>query len=248
MNLKKSDKIIAVVGVVILIVAAIAIIFYMGEEEPTNGMPDDDEKMFEFVVKTNVYKQTILAEESHEVKDKLIGDSPTKIDVEIPIDDLKNAEIYVKFTDAQKINFLKRLTEDTLTVVVKDEDGNKIDSGNIVGNGNVTIDIPGGKCQNFGIIYAEDIIEANERLEENLTETGEIETYTVTVSISYKGLFERLRADNFKIEVTGEYYDYKVVETGNEYDNPSDDNNELSQDEPDYITSAYKYLSYPGFH
>lgn len=248
MNLKKSDKIIAVLGVVVLVVAAIAIIYYMGEEEPTEIMKEDD-GLSEFIVDVSTYDSEIKSKESHVIKDKLIGNSPVSIDVEIPVDYLREAEIIVKYTDAQSIKFLKKLTEDTLTVVVKDDEGNKIESGSIVGSGNVTVVIPGKDCIDFGVIRADDLSEANKRKDENITLTGESDIYTVTVTIKHKGFLERLRKDQFSIEVLGEYYQYKVVESETNNEDNNDDDTEMSQDDSVYTAqSYYRYLSNTGFH
>jgi len=67
MKLKKSDKIIAIIGVFILIVAAIGIIFYYENEEPT----DDDEDLEEI---TNVELKWI----EHCGEETLKGTAKTK--------------------------------------------------------------------------------------------------------------------------------------------------------------------------
>jgi len=245
MNLKKSDKLIAIVGVVILIVAAITIVYYIEGEEPNEG-PENGDELNEFIVEVSYPERELLPEESHEVKDKLLGDSPETVEIPIEIDNLKDAEIIVDYTDVQSGKLLKGLRDDTLTVVVSDEDGNEVGSQSIVGSGNATITISGGEPLDIKCIYAENIDEADAKLQENITETGEVETYTVQVSIKYKGLLERLRKDTFTIKAMGEYYEYDVKESEPLPDDEPDD--ELSQPEPDYEISPYKYLSYPGFH
>ena len=72
MTLKKSDKIIAIIGVIILIIAGIGIFLYIDTGDD-NGTPEDDEDDFDFYELKSEIVPVLLLEKNQNIKQKLFG-------------------------------------------------------------------------------------------------------------------------------------------------------------------------------
>jgi hypothetical protein len=193
MNLKKSDKIIALVGVIILIVAAVGVILYVPSDEEVTPI-EEKEKTYTFDVSYHVFNTTATPDKTQFiVKDKLIGSGDYVGNVEIPKKNLKKVEFKFSYTDDKRGLFgfgllgTKLFGADTITINIKDSEKNKVGSGQIVGSGNKKITTEECSPMHFGPIEAESLMEAEERLAENLTDDDlEMETYKITVSLDVK--------------------------------------------------------------
>lgn len=256
MNLKKSDKLIAVAAVVVLVIAAVGIIFYTETEDSTDEI--DSDKKTEFMLYDVVYD---LKESSAEpdnknyvVKDKLLGaDTIYSGNVNITDDHLKQITFKVTYSDRYTGFLLKSAGADTLTVSVEG-DGISGESQMIKGQGNVTFTSSQRSALTFDQIEAESYTDAQEKLDENLSYETMDYSYTVTASLKQgetfifkpvKWLLEKLGSDSFKLEINYEYYDYDVEPVAVEIDDDIDDNEDVEETN---IIETFSHLSTTGFH
>jgi hypothetical protein len=260
MNLKKSDKMIAIAGVVILIIAAIGIIMY-ASNEPEDEVPTKTEKQYPFTVNWVIKEEEELSSNSMKIKEPLLkrlsGDGSKEQTVEISSFNLKSIKFFIEYTDTimkgKILKFLSFIGPDTITMTVFDEYDNKIDSKNIIGSGNATIMYQDNQPITIGIIQAKDEADAWQKLDENLSMDNMMETYKIKVTIDQKEtllfrplarLAELLIQDTFNLKVTCEYYVYDLVPP------------EETPEEPPTETNIGQYYSpitwistnYIGFH
>jgi len=264
MNLKKSDKIIAVVGVIILIVAAVGVILYVPSDDEVTPMKKEEET-YTYAVDYRVLNTTATPDKTqYIVKDKLIGSGDYVGKVEISKKNLKSVEFKFSYTDDKRglfglgILFPNFFGADTITIDVKDSEKNKIGNGEIKGSGNKKINTEDISPMHCGPIEAKSMAEAEERLEENLTMDDlemEMETYTITVSLDVKeGFFFKffgwlreklLGNDQFTLEITYEYYDYYIVEP----EMPENGGPKESETPTEFSSTPYVSMNYVGgFH
>jgi len=235
MNLKKSDKIIAIIGVVILIVAAIGIIMYApGDKEDDNVEPPAEPINFDILVEpTNV---PLIDNPEYPISDNLINlfgrfdrfDKSEYIPVNISSRGVKSVNIFVEYNDQRSgalFGLLKNVRADTLTVSILDKDGTEVMAPvDIKGNGSISYDISVNNLLGVRSISALDEDKAKEKLDlELMNLSDEMVTYTVKVTLNEKErvlrpihfLLEKLLdRDTFSIQVTydQEVYDIKSVE------------------------------------
>ena len=228
MSLKKSDKIIAIIGVVILIVAAVGIILYSSsvDDEET---PEKDKKLYDFpVLVDEAYlpltpdnPDFVVSEKTRRVNGSYLG----KVMVSSAM--LKNIEVSVEYMDGRHGLFgfgiiAKNMGVDTLIVHLLDADGKEICQGTINNpdGGNITLEtsIESPKI-NLESIKAEDLDQAKRLLDENLTmiEDEQI-VYQILVEIDEKEiplrpfakLLEKLEKDHFELTITENCYKYSI--------------------------------------
>jgi len=249
MTLKKSDKIIAIIGVVILIVAAVGIYIYAGTEEEPEKSKEEEATFFEIAYEEKT--MTALPDnQDYSIKPKLFGKSTYKGIVEISQQNLKSVDVFVDYTDTKVgflniIGFLKFIGQDTITITIYDSQENEIGSAKIKGDGNETINIMDGDMISLEPIEADNINDAELLLTERYIDY--FETYTIHISLK-TGLMGKIREilgkDAFQLEVTYSYYDYYIMERmpGNETDGdlPPTGGNQGSQ--------TWFPMGYPGMH
>lgn len=230
MSLKTSDKIIAIIGVIILIGAGIGIYLYaISEEEPEE--PEDKGDLIEvFNIKYEPESMSIKPYDSYNIKPKLIGTSTQSIDIDVDKQNVKSIKIIVDYEDNKK-GFLfgriaKSIGADTLTVSVRNQDGELVGSKQLKGDmkRNTTIEVTVDKMILLEQIEAEDIEEAKFILEERYIDHKQ--TYTVTFSLK-AGLWGRFREllgqDSYGLEVIYEYYHYELESVEKGDNNPDED-------------------------
>jgi hypothetical protein len=247
MNLKKSDKIIAISAVVILILAAIGVILYT-DTEPE--MEITVEELYRYNVKVEENSNTLTLDN----KDYSITDrKPYTGSFEVFSDNLKNIDINVEYNDNDRglLRFLRERRKNTITVKVYDGFDNEVDSIMITGMGNENLSIYGSDYHDIDQITAKDINEAKEKLAENLTNTGTTQEYSIVVTVEYgelrilKKIFERIRKDSFSIKITANHYDYQLEKIENLND---DDDYEETNLQLGYSPLTYVSTNYIGFH
>jgi len=255
MNLQKNDKIIAVVAVLVLIIAGIGIVLYMPADDEEPIKPKEDE-VYEFKVTRNTFNDSIISGD-FTVKDKIIGKQNYMETFDVDQDNLDELVIHVDYTDRHSGFLLKSAGADTLTVTLYDEEETEIESIQIKGSGNDSITISGAMPKNFGLMYAKNLAEAEDMLEENLSlmKTGEKETYTIEASIKtgeififkpLKWIIEKLTADTFTLKIDANYYNYEVVES--EYNDYGDDRDLNKDNDGEISTTTFNYLNTLGYH
>ncbi len=250
MNLQKNDKIILVVGVVILIAAAGAIAIYTTQ---SNG---DDEDLSNQAGQMMTYdvistlKTRTLDSKTYTLNLPSIfsllnkGKSASDDDCfKIDMDNIKSIEINVSYTDSKMglplLGLLGQgrlnIGKDQLTVKIIDPDGieHKI---MITGNGKEKINIEGKFISVPQTIEEKSFEEANNKLEEYYS------TEWTGVSFELKGtlkiaerlnllsrIFERfIFKDTFKIDITCSYYEYTLEEIMEE-DNQDNNDDEYKE-------------------
>jgi hypothetical protein len=232
MSLKRSDKIIAVLGVVIMIAAGFGILLYASSDEDNGDTPIIDTKQDTYRV---YYEESdpISATPDNTVfsiKPKFINQQDYTGNVVINQKNLKSVTIKVEYEDSFKgfiLGIIGKLGADTLTVTIKDADGNTIETGSIKGDQkkNVTFTIDVGSLISLDSIEAEDIKEATDILEDRYVNYDK--TYTIKASLK-TGLWgkirERLKTDSFYLMVTYTYYDYSLEEPDGNPPNDPDGN------------------------
>lgn len=221
MSLKKSDKIIAIVGVIILIIAGIGIVLYSSSEEE-NGMPTiktEDEMMYDVTFTISAPMTAVPDNNAYSIKSKLFnrGISPYVGEVIISHENLQSVNFYLKYNDNVKGFLGGRLFPgigaDTLTVNIKDSEDNLIVS-KISSKGSLVVNETLEFLSMIPLepIEAKDINDARSELEKRYINNEE--SYKITVSLK-TGLWGRLREllkpDSFKLEITYTYYEYELV-------------------------------------
>jgi hypothetical protein len=247
MNLKKSDKIIAFVAVVILIVAAIGVILYT-DIEPEIELPLEEMFLYNVTVETNSGSLR-LDDTDYSMTNK----KPYTGAFEVISDNLGSIDIYIEYEDNDRgfFKFLKNSRKNTITVTVYDKAENEVCSTTIVGMGNETLSIPISNAFDIGQIIAKDMNDAREKLEENLSNTGVTQKYTIEVTVKYgevrilKKILEKLSGDSFTIEITANHYDYQLEEI---VDSNDDDGYEETNIQSGYSATPYVCTNYIGFH
>ncbi|MCJ7570364.1 MAG: hypothetical protein MUO82_00580 [Candidatus Thermoplasmatota archaeon] len=245
MNLKKSDKIIALVAVVILIIAAIGVILYT-EKKPEVKLAVKEMFLYNVTVETNPSSLT-LDNTDYTMTNK----KPYTGTFEVTSDNLEGIDIYIEYKDNDRGLFFKESRKNTITVTVYDEAKTEVLTTKIIGMGNETLNIPGSKALDIGQIIAKDINDAREKLAENLSKTGLTQKYTIEVSVKYgevrirKKIIEKLSGDSFTIEITANHYDYQLEEVKN---SNSDDGYEETIIQSGYSSISYVSTNYIGFH
>jgi hypothetical protein len=265
MNLQKNDKIILVVGVIILIAAAGAIAIYTTQSngDKDNHM-DQSEKIMTYDVSWDLETKELDSSTytlnppgifSLLSKGKSVSDNNC-FTIDQDQYNIKSIEINVSFTDNKMglpilgLIFKGALPigKDTLTVAIitPNEEEHK---ATIVGNGKATITIE-GKVRPFSTsIYAKSLEEAQTKLEENYSKefTGESFKLTASLKISERILLlnriiERFSKDTFKIDIKCHYYKYTLEEIMEE-DN-QDNNGDGDKETGTGIGDFYHYMSY----
>jgi hypothetical protein len=247
MNLKKSDKIIAITAVVILIIAAIGVVLYT-DKEPDEVLPEENEMILYTVDVEPRQAPLTLDNTDYFMKNK----KPYTGTIEVPCDNLKGVDIYIEYEDKDIGFLLKKGRQNTITVTVYDEADSEICTTQIMGMGNETLKIPGSNPLDIDQIKAKDITDAEARLEENLSNTGLTKTYTIEVSVKHgesilrpiMWLLEKLGKDSFTPEITYEYYSYILEEQ--KLDDDGDD--DLSEESLNPTVVTYRTLGLPGKH
>ena len=247
MNLKKSDKIIALVAVVILIIAAIGVILYT-DIEPEVKLPVKEVFLYNVTVESNPGSLR-LDNTDYSMTNK----KPYTGTFEVTSDNLESIDIYIEYEDNDRgfLKIFKNSRKNTITVTVYDEAENEVISTKIIGMGNETLIISGSNALDIGQIIAKDMNDAREKLDENLSNTGLTQKYTIEVTVKYgelrilKKFLEKLSGDSFTIEITANHYDYQLEEVE---DSNNDDGYEETSIQSGYSATPYVSTNYIGFH
>lgn len=260
MNLKKNDKIIAVVGVIILIVAAIGIIIYTPQDEEKPIEPTEEEMTIfnikvdereESITKTFTFNNKSLLQRLFlKMKSSLSEDLFT-----MDRENIKDIEFKVSYEDSKRGFLLKGLVgNDKLDVTIIDPDGTEKAIERITGIGNDTVEFgPITPMIDISPIEANSTSEADDELESRIAETmsnWDGETFSIyaehKVAETFRLLLrlrERIDTDSFDVEITYTYYDYSLEESITEFD---EDNEEDSYENDDFLSTSYSTTSMYG--
>ncbi len=253
MNLKQSDKMIAIVGVVILIIAAISIVYYVSTEDEV-GEPTPKMKTFKVTWK----------EKNGEMKipDVNVGKEPYTTSFTVPAESgsvLKIVDVQIVWEDDNVYGGLGgRIPalvkgQDTLTAKICLAGGEtKTYEGTGEGNENLSFNVNSVSCKDE-VIEAKDIDEAKQEIKGKYQGMNsalfDVEV-TVVTGEKFKFLqpirsFLNKRADTgnkFSLYIT---YDYMYPEVQESED---DDNNNDGNPPTGYNVGLYNSLCNLGYH
>lgn len=208
MNLKKNDKIIAVVGVVILVVAAVSI-FYLSSDGEI-GTPSDEEGKPIFKVTYEKRSTSVQPDNPDFIVQDKIGNRRDTVYVgsaQVSGENVESVDFFVDFTDNKIL--LNKLGKDVITITIKDSEGKELETKTITGEGNATFTLKIGPKISTEQIEAETEEEARQILKESYSSTSK--TYTIEVSLQKKlELFSK--AESFNLKILKNYYEYDVEE------------------------------------
>ena len=241
MNLSRNDKVIAIVGVIILIIAAISIAYIISTQEDEELEPEPEEETF-YVTWTNASgEMTIdgLAQKTYNEPFTVMaptGSVITNVDVKLTWSDDNTI-------GGRIIQALKR-GEDTLTAEITSPDGESIKKSS-TGSGSPTFSFSLNGIPSDDVIDADDILDAEDMVM-NTYVGQDTASFDVSVRVEigepYRRPIKRFmdKGDNFKLTVTYDYYYYIVESESNENDDYEEDDE--NGDEESYLGAYYQNL------
>jgi len=225
MNLKKNDKLILIVGVVILIVAAIGIAFYTSADTDDIGLyVPPEEKTFDVTWREVTMEKSII----NGVAKKEYSESETISAPTLSV--LTNVEFRLDWEDDYTSGLLITKGADTLTAEITKQGGESKTDGNTEG-GNLTFSFNVNGRPSDDYVVAETSDEAEERVKEMFpNENGASFDVTVNVQTGEKfGIrplkffrFLRDKGNDFDLKITYTYYVFNIEEP-EENNNDDDD-------------------------
>jgi len=244
--MKATDKLIVVVGVVIIILAAIGIFLYRPAPRGEGITP----------AKGKIYAVTWVERTGTAVPDnpdmvaydKLFRDVPYTANVTISQYNLKSVRFILKWEDDRTYGFFRKKGLDTLTFEVTAPDGTK-KSEDSKGNGTIEFVFDNiNPMPAINEIKANSSAEAMEKLRDYYGERWKDEPFKVNVSVKVgESIFRPLkrlrdRGNNFTIEVEYVYYEPVIEEvTGSSSE-------VVSMEATSIRDLYYPCFAYPGFH
>ena len=232
MVLKKSDKIIAIVGVIILIIAGIGIVYYASNEKETEENAVEEPTIMTYKVMYDEVSYQELSD-TKQIRPKLLAPGTASEDFTITAQNLKSIEVTVTYNDKagffpllQKLEIIKKLGADTLTVTLKDSEGTQIDTNGAKGDKKVIMPQTIGQPISTYTIEAESKDEADAILMGMYTDYSQSYTISLSLKTGFIGkIREMLGKHSVQIEVNYIVYDYYLEEvgTGGDDGNPPTD-------------------------
>jgi len=235
--LKKTDKMILAIGIIIIIIAAAGIVAY-------STIDWEDEKT-EPEMKT--YKIT-WTEETNEmdISDYVSNSEPYSLTKIISVNDgfvLTDVEFEVNWEDDSTYGLVRDLGLDTLGAKIY-KSGHECDEETTTGSGNMTFNFRNINDEPFlDSVEAENSNEADDKIIEDFDGQNE-ETYEIEISISTGEKVRRPlkylrdKGNDFEIKIVYTYYSYEFEEENTE---DEDKNSGILED--DIISEFYRTIS-----
>jgi hypothetical protein len=243
MNLSKNDKIIAVIGVIILIIAGISIAVIVSNEDTEDEEEEPTEETF-YVTWTN--STDMMTEDG--IATKTYNEPLT---ITVPSGRvLTNVDIKLSWSDdntigGKIIKILKR-GEDTLIAEITPEEGES-ERKSSKGGGTLDFSFYINDIPSDEEIDAEDIYEAEDMVY-SMYEGQETTTFDISVTVNVgEPLIKPIRrfmdkGDNFELEITYDYYCPEFESNEDDYDDNGNDDDDM--DEESFLNSFYQNLNY----
>jgi hypothetical protein len=224
--MKKIDKIVIAVGVVVIIIAAIGIWYY--SQLPIEEEPEEVLKTFDVMWEE---RQGSLTPIEGVAYDKVLGkDEEFNETILIPVSNIREVTFTLTWEDDRTFG-LKNKGRDTLTFSVISPDGEEIGSEPSVGNGTIVFTAVNPESPDMvSYIEAESIEEAERILDNYTCERWKNEPFELHVKVKVGETIlrplKRLKdkGNNFTIDITYTYYQ------------PI-----LTEEEPTIITTSVEY-------
>lgn len=226
MNLKKSDKIVAVLGVVILIVAAVGVLFLM-ESEDSDDKNGGKKKTEGYTVEWTKDSDDKTVEETV-AKGSPLEDSFT---VSAPGGIVTSVNVQVSWND-QKTRLFGMLGKDQVTVTITPQDGGEEKTVSGKGMGNETLSFSVNSAPSAEALDVEGIEEAREIVETSYPISESVGfDYTINVAKGRLSILDNLfdKSELVNMKITYDTYTYEIIEPGQEL---VEENDDMDDDEP----------------
>ena len=253
--LKKNDKLIIIIGIVILAVAVLAIALYQDPAQDNGGIlfTDPSEDMYEI-------DWTVQEAELDMISDFASKSEVYETTVSIPRGNLKSVSFNLSWVD-DKTFFLGRMGLDEMILEITDPDGGilseSLKSAAKTKDGNIEITLDNIVSRPSDRVEADSQMDAEDMVEEDpyYDDTWEDEEFTIQVGVVVGeilgGIRPRDKGNNFDLEITYEYY-YPSSVTSIDDETKTTDTlySSTTQDTGDdfFGTTVYSSLNFIGFH
>jgi hypothetical protein len=242
-SLKKNDKIIVIVAVVILVIAGVAIAMYQSPKT-SNVLPSTITSEKNYDVSWTIRNGTL-----NTISEFAGKKSQYQTTIQIPVGNLKSITFNLSWTD-DRMTFMKRMGLDSLTLEVTTPDGRTFTETNtsapITGEGTITHTVSTGIIPPVSSIKADAEKNAQIRLKEKPYYddfwTDKDISINVSVQIGELRILKKIRdkGNDFDLKITYQYYDGALKEdttknTGGDSNTPPDDP-WAEQEKPPYIS------------
>lgn len=249
--MKATDKLVVIIGVVIIILAAIGIFLY---GRPVQREEEKKTEAIKSFTVTWVEKTGYASPDNTDMVayDRLLRDVPYSANVTISQYNLKCVKFILTWEDDRTYGLLRKKGQDTLTFEVTSPDGANI-SEESVGNGTIEIVFDNiNPMPSIDEIIANSSSEAMDKLEGYYGEKYKDQAFKISVGIKVgEKIFRPLKrlldsGNNFTIKVEYTYYEPRIEERS------------VTSSSSTYVTESLKVLSfrermypifaYAGFH
>jgi hypothetical protein len=247
MDLKKNDKLILVVGVVILVIAAVGVAVYTSPdtEEIKAGNTEPEYKTYYYSWSRNS-GETTIGDSLYAGRNSPYSDSFSIISPTGSI--LSSVEVIINWEDDNTHGLLIRRGEDTLTSEIGLH-GRESDTASSTGSGNLTFDFKVNDIPSSDSILAENIPDA-ENIIDGMFSGENSASFDIEVSVEtgerILRLLRYLRDTGNDFELKAKYYYYLYILEESEENNEEDEANTTGLD-GDFNTALgefYKNLCY----
>jgi hypothetical protein len=247
MDLKKNDKLILVVGVIILVIAAVGVAVYTSPdtEEIKAGNTEPEYKTYYYSWSKNS-GETTIGDDLYAGKNSPYSDSFT---ITTPTGSiLTTVEAIVNWEDDNTYGLLIKKGEDTLTTDIGLQ-GKESDSESSKGSGNLTFNFNLNDIPSSDMVMAEDIPDA-ENIIDGIFSGENSASFDIEVSVEtgeriWRPLkFLRDKGNDFELKAKYMYYVYMIEESE---ENEIEDEDNTSGNDNEYNTALgefYKNLCY----
>lgn len=247
MNLKQSDKLIAIIGVVILVIAGIAIVLYTSTNENNEDVDKtSDTKLYEYSweKETDSYKIDGLAQKTYEDSQTITSSKGTV---------LTSVTVTVNWEDDRTHGLLTTKGKDTLTAEIALQGGtSKTDES--TGSGNMSFDFTIHDIPPSDNVEAEDLQSAEDIIKNEFydNENEAIFDIKITVQTGEKLGIRPLKfirwfldkGNDFEIEYTYTYYTFDVEEPEDNNDDTTTTGQNQDTDYNGAIGEFYRNIGY----
>ena len=247
MNLKQSDKLIAIIGVVILVIAGIAIVFYTstsGNNEEVHDESNTELYEYSWERETLSYKIDGTAQKTYEEPLTVTSSKGTV---------LTSVTITVNWKDDRTHGIITTKGKDTLTAEIALQGGTS-KTQDSTGSGNMSFDFNINDIPPSDNVEAEDLQSAEDKIKNELydNENEAVFDIKITVQTGEKRGIRPLKfirhfldkGNDFEIEYTYTYYTFDVEEPEDNSDDTTTTGQNQDTDYNGAIGEFYRNIGY----
>ncbi|MEM4257783.1 MAG: hypothetical protein QXL17_01350 [Candidatus Thermoplasmatota archaeon] len=237
-SLKKNDKIVIIIGVLVLVIAGVGIAVYVPPEKTNNEHTPPGETTYQVAWQTSsgTYQ---LNDELYTSKNK-----PYSKEITLTQDNLLEVTIELSWTDDHTYGLLRKKGLDTLTVDVTGKGQTKTEKQ--TGNGTMTLTFRMNTLPTITTIQASTLSDAEDAIKADYYKTAD-ETFTINVKVQTGEkifrFFKYLRdkGNDFDVKITYTYFNALISETKEETKNTHQNTYNTDDTwEPPYLSMILK--------